>query len=310
ARRPRPRRRVRGRAAVGRRAADGARHDPAAQPLPARAGARRQAAAGAAAAGRGGGQRRRSGHRPRRRDRMGRGGAPRDRGAPVAVAGRTDRHGGQPALRRQRDLRQQDLRPAQRLAELDLHPTQRGRPRGCPHPLRPTRARSLRLEPHMSTVDLDAKIPNNVGLKDDKRLLRALEKWQPNFRSWWKEMSPVDFLEDLSFLRTAVRVGKGGWAHFHYVKMAEYRWGIFLVELVEGRKIHFGDYLGQPVWNEVPGEFRNRLRRLIVTQGDTEPASVEQQRMLGHTCPSLYDLRSLFQVNVEEGRHLWAMVYL
>ena len=52
------------------------------------------------------------------------------------------------------------------------------------------------------------------------------------------------------------------------------------------------------------------LRRLIVTQGDTEPASVEQQRHLGKTCPSLYDLRNLFQVNVEEGRHLWAMVYL
>jgi len=60
----------------------------------------------------------------------------------------------------------------------------------------------------------------------------------------------------------------------------------------------------------VPGEFRNSLRRIIVTQGDTEPASVEQQRQLGKTCPSLYDLRNLFQVNVEEGRHLWAMVYL
>jgi benzoyl-CoA 2,3-dioxygenase component B len=52
------------------------------------------------------------------------------------------------------------------------------------------------------------------------------------------------------------------------------------------------------------------LRRLIVIQGDTEPASVEQQRHLGQTAPSLYDLRNLFQVNVEEGRHLWAMVYL
>jgi hypothetical protein len=31
---------------------------------------------------------------------------------------------------------------------------------------------------------------------------------------------------------------------------------------------------------------RNALRRLIVTQGDTEPASVEQQRLLGRTCPS------------------------
>ncbi|HTI85111.1 MAG TPA: benzoyl-CoA 2,3-epoxidase subunit BoxB, partial [Alphaproteobacteria bacterium] len=54
----------------------------------------------------------------------------------------------------------------------------------------------------------------------------------------------------------------------------------------------------------------SELRRLIVTQGDTEPASVEQQRKLGLTAPSLYDLRNLYQVNVEEGRHLWAMVYL
>src|SRR5256885_2144473 len=68
--------------------------------------------------------------------------------------------------------------------------------------------------------------------------------------------------------------------------------------------------MGQPVWQEVPGEFRNQLRRLVVTQGDTEPASVEQQRWLGSRCPSLYDLRNLFQVNGEEGGHLWAMVYL
>src|SRR4029453_5985431 len=72
----------------------------------------------------------------------------------------------------------------------------------------------------------------------------------------------------------------------------------------------FGDFMGQDVWQDVPGEYRSTFRRLIVTQGDTEPASVEQQRLLGHTAPSLYDLRNLFQVNVEEGRHLWAMVYL
>jgi benzoyl-CoA 2,3-epoxidase subunit B len=60
----------------------------------------------------------------------------------------------------------------------------------------------------------------------------------------------------------------------------------------------------------VPGEYRAMLRRLVVIQGDTEPASVEQQRHLGKTAPSLYDMRNLFQVNVEEGRHLWAMVYL
>ena len=64
------------------------------------------------------------------------------------------------------------------------------------------------------------------------------------------------------------------------------------------------------MWQDVPGEYRSMLRRLIVVQGDTEPASVEQQRFLGQSAPSLYDLRNLFQVNVEEGRHLWAMVYL
>jgi benzoyl-CoA 2,3-dioxygenase component B len=92
--------------------------------------------------------------------------------------------------------------------------------------------------------------------------------------------------------------------------MPDYRWGIFLADKIPDRRICFGDLAGQPVWEQVPGEHRSTLRRLIVTQGDTEPASVEQQRMLGHICPSLYDLRNLFQVNVEEGRHLWAMVYL
>ena len=112
------------------------------------------------------------------------------------------------------------------------------------------------------------------------------------------------------YVRTAISVDPEGWAHFEYVKLPEYRWGIFLADPVHDRRIGFGDFFGQPVWQEVPGEFRNQLRRLIVTQGDTEPASVEQQRLLGQRCPSLYDLRNLFQVNVEEGRHLWAMVYL
>src|SRR4030065_490214 len=57
-------------------------------------------------------------------------------------------------------------------------------------------------------------------------------------------------------------------------------------------------------------EPRPARRRLIGVQGATEPASVEQQRHLGNTAPSLYDLRNLFQINVEEGRHLRAMVYL
>jgi benzoyl-CoA 2,3-epoxidase subunit B len=154
------------------------------------------------------------------------------------------------------------------------------------------------------------KIPNNVDLSNDPQLQRALEKWLPNFLSWWNEMGPEGFQGSDVYLRTAVSVEPEGWAHFDYVKMPEYRWGIFLNPLKENATIGFGDRCGDPAYQEVPGEFRNALRRIVVTQGDTEPASVEQQRRLGATCPSMYDLRNLFQVNVEEGRHLWAMVYI
>jgi len=159
-------------------------------------------------------------------------------------------------------------------------------------------------------VELDSKIPNNVNLSSDKRLQRALEQWLPNYLDWWRAVGPDGYQERDVYLRTAISVETDGWAHFDYVKMPDYRWGIFLTPPEEGKTIGFGDSLGEPVWNEVPGEFRNMLRRIVVTQADTEPASVEQQRLLGHTAPSLYDLRNLFQVNVEEGRHLWAMVYL
>ena len=162
----------------------------------------------------------------------------------------------------------------------------------------------------MSNVELNEKIPNNVSLSSDRKLQRALEKWQPSFLNWWTDMGPEGFQTQDVYLRTAISTDAGGWAHFDYVKMPDYRWGIFLSDAVKDRTIGFGDDYGKPVWQEVPGEHRNTLRRLIVTQGDTEPASVEQQRLLGQCCPSLYDLRNLFQVNVEEGRHLWAMVYL
>ncbi len=159
-------------------------------------------------------------------------------------------------------------------------------------------------------MSLTDSIPNNVDLGSDKKLLRALEKWQPNFLSWWREMGPEGFQEDEIYLRTAISVDPAGWAHYEYVKMPDYRWGIFLTPRSEERTVGFGDNSAMKAWNEVPGELRGALRRIIVTQGDTEPASVEQQRLLGKTAPSMYDLRSLFQVNVEEGRHLWAMVHL
>src|SRR5262249_1725522 len=112
------------------------------------------------------------------------------------------------------------------------------------------------------------------------------------------------------YLRTAVSAEPQGWAHFDYVKMPDYRWGIFMSPRDGARRVGFGEHMGERAWADVPGEHRANLRRIIVTQGDTEPASVEQQRHLGLTAPSLYDMRNLFQINVEEGRHLWAMVYL
>src|ERR1044071_4926081 len=159
-------------------------------------------------------------------------------------------------------------------------------------------------------INYNERIPNNVNLANDRALQRALEHWQPKFLDWWNEMGPSDFALADVYLRTAVGVDAQGWASYGTVKMPDYRWGIFLADPVADRTIGFGDHFGERVWQQVPGEFRSQFRRIIVTQGDTEPASVEQQHLLGHTCPSLYDLRNLFQVNVEEGRHLWAMVYL
>ena len=162
----------------------------------------------------------------------------------------------------------------------------------------------------MAGIDYSEKIPNNVNLASDRTLQRALEHWQPNYLKWWADMGPDGSSDFDVYLRTAVSVDPSGWAHFDHVKMPDYRWGIFLTPTDADRKIHFGEHLGEAAWQDVPGEHRANLRRIIVTQGDTEPASVEQQRHLDLTCPSQYDLRNLFQVNVEEGRHLWAMVYL
>ena len=159
-------------------------------------------------------------------------------------------------------------------------------------------------------VSYDTQIPNNVGLSSDRKVLKALEKWHPGYINWWNDLIPQNFQQSMVYLRTAVSVDPKGWAKFDYVKMPDYRWGVLLAPQNDERLIPCGEHAGEKAWQEVPGEYRALLRRLIVIQGDTEPGSVEQQRFLGLTAPSLYDMRNLFQVNVEEGRHLWAMVYL
>src|SRR2546430_6890636 len=50
----------------------------------------------------------------------------------------------------------------------------------------------------------------------------ALESWQPAFLHWWGEMGPTLPTQDV-YLRTAVAVGKQGWANFAQVKVPEYR---------------------------------------------------------------------------------------
>src|SRR5260370_4510235 len=133
-------------------------------------------------------------------------------------------------------------------------------------------------EPPMNimNVDYSTKIPNNVNLSEDRQVLKALEGWHPGYIDWWNDMGPEGFQESLVYLRTAVSVDPKGWAKFDYVRMPEYRWGVLLAPQDEARLVNFGEHNGDKAWQEVPGEYRAMLRRLVVIQGDTEPSSVEQ----------------------------------
>src|ERR1700687_1094477 len=115
-------------------------------------------------------------------------------------------------------------------------------------------------------VDYSTKIPNNVGLSEDRQVLRALEGWHPRFVDWWMQMRPDGVQESQGYLGTAVSVDPKGWAKFDYVRMPEYRWGILLAPALEGRKIPFGMHKGEDAWQEMPSESRAMLRRLVVIQ--------------------------------------------
>lgn len=159
-------------------------------------------------------------------------------------------------------------------------------------------------------MDLSATIPNNVGLEENPRLRAMLEWFLGRYRGWWRDMGPSGFDAAEVWLRRPVAVDAKGWAEFGYIRLPEYRWGVFQTLREPERRASFGRVRGAPVFTEIPTEFRKTMLKLLVTQGDTEPGSVEQSRLLGRTAPSLYDLRNLLQINVEEGRHLWAMAHL
>lgn len=78
--------------------------------------------------------------------------------------------------------------------------------------------------------------------------------------------------------------------------------------------IGFGAFQGQPKWRsvrDVPTQpIRDALLDLLRVQGDTEFASVEQQRHLLDTAPSDYDAKSLVRINAEEMRHGLQMAHI
>ncbi len=83
---------------------------------------------------------------------------------------------------------------------------------------------------------------------------------------------------------------------------------------IHSPEIEFGDFRGQRKWErpeQAPNQsIRDALLNLIVYQGDTEFASVEQQKNLLDNAPTDYDRQSLIRVNSEEMRHGWQMCYL
>ncbi len=105
-------------------------------------------------------------------------------------------------------------------------------------------------------------------------MLKALEKWHPGYIDWWNDLIPQNFQESLVYLRTAVSVDPEGLGQVRLCEDA----GLPLGHPAGARRtrtgtIPFGEHDGEPAWQEVPGEHRAMLRRLIVIQGDTEPAS-------------------------------------
>lgn len=116
--------------------------------------------------------------------------------------------------------------------------------------------------------------------------IRTMDDWIDYFHAW---------LDDIGMKNDDVR---------HYKFEAKYG------DLDTDEIIH-GDFKGQKRWErvmEVPDQrVRDALLNLIVYQGDTEFASVEQQRFLFDSAPNDHDLKALVRVMTEEIRHGYQM---
>jgi benzoyl-CoA 2,3-dioxygenase component B len=83
---------------------------------------------------------------------------------------------------------------------------------------------------------------------------------------------------------------------------------------IDTNEIEFGHYKGRAKWETVrqmPAQnMRDALLNMIVYQGDTEFASVEQQRYLFDSAPTDWDRSAITRVMIEEMRHGWQMCAL
>jgi len=93
-------------------------------------------------------------------------------------------------------------------------------------------------ESDVTTADYTEKIPTTSAARRPAAAAGA-GVLAANFLNWWQTMGPSLPTEDV-YLRTAVNVGRQGWAHFGHVPMPDYRWGIFLAERNRDRRIAFG----------------------------------------------------------------------
>src|SRR5207245_6810167 len=83
---------------------------------------------------------------------------------------------------------------------------------------------------------------------------------------------------------------------------------------IESNEIEFGHFAGKSKWErltDIPDQrIKDSLAHLIEFQGDTEFASVEQQRNLLERAPTQFDLENIIRINREEMRHGWQMSYV
>ncbi len=119
--------------------------------------------------------------------------------------------------------------------------------------------------------------------------IATFDDWIDAFRAWQKDIG------------------------LHLPKYADYQFEAKYGNLATD-EIEFGDFKGGKKWErvtQIPHQpIRDALLNLIVYQGDTEFASVEQQRNLLETSPSDYDTDSVCRIMVEEMRHGWQMCHL